>query len=249
MWWGQETACATDPNHVFWALSFFQSVNPSFYLSAYQSFNYFWTTVIHKPLTLRSVLKPFTQSKRNQLIPPEHEATVAGKTGGKPSALLDQGGKEFKKRLSQWELNKEWLFNKYHTKLWLIMLLFFCFFSCGKWEINTNKIDLYTDCLESDEPVHKYRTVCVWVCHKSMANPQTIFILLEVFSLTQSTVWVEPVPRWQTDCRSINVPGRLQAPVRDISGLQLMCARGAKVTTLSATDYKAWCNGIKIQIL
>lgn len=95
------------------------------------------------------------------MIPPEHEATVAGKTGGKPSALLDQGGKEFKKRLSQWELNKEWLFNKYHTKLWLIMLLFFCFFSCGKWEINTNKIDLYTDCLESDEPVHKYRTVCV----------------------------------------------------------------------------------------
>lgn len=59
-------------------------------------------------MTLRSVLKPFTQSKRNQLIPPEHEATVAGKTGGKPSALLDQGGKELKKkkRLSQWELNK-----------------------------------------------------------------------------------------------------------------------------------------------
>lgn len=123
----------------------------------------------------------------------------------------------------------------------MIFYLFFIFFSWGKWEINTNRIYLQTDHPESDESVHKYRTVCV--CEF------VIFTLLEVFSLTQSTFWVEPVPRWQTDCRSVNFPGRLQAPVRDISGLQLMCARGAKVTTLSATDYKAWCNGIKTQIL
>lgn len=60
----------------------------------------------------------------------------------------------------------------------MIFYLFFIFFS-RKWEINTNRIDLQTEHPESDESVHKYRTVCV--CEF------VIFTLLEVFSLTQST--------------------------------------------------------------